>query len=224
MAITDLPLDARPREKLLARGAAALTDAELLAVLLRVGVRGKSAIELGQALLDQCGGLAGLLQAESPAKLKLPGLGPAKSAGLLAALELSRRGLAAELQRGPAFSQPAQVRRYLQAELAGERNEVFLGLFLDTRHRLIASERLFQGSIDGASVHPRVLVQKAMLHNAAALIVAHNHPSGVAEPSAADEALTRTLKDALALVDVRLLDHIVVSQGSTVSLAERGLM
>ncbi|MFZ5844713.1 MAG: RadC family protein [Pseudomonadota bacterium] len=224
MAITDLPLDARPREKLLSRGAAALTDAELLAVLLRVGVRGKSAIELGQQLLDQCGGLAGLLQAESPVKLKLPGLGPAKSAGLLAALELSRRGLAAELQRGPAFSQPMQVRRYLQAELAGERNEIFLGLFLDTRHRLIASERLFQGSIDGASVHPRVLVQKAMLHNAAALIVAHNHPSGVAEPSAADEALTRTLKEALALVDVRLLDHIVVSQGSTVSLAERGLM
>ncbi len=224
MAITDLPLDARPREKLLARGPDALSDAELLAVLLRVGVRGKSAIELGQALLDQCGGLAGLLQADHPQRLRLPGLGPAKSAGLLAALELFRRGLAAELQRGPAFSQPTQVRRYLQAELSGERNEVFLGLFLDTRHRLIASERLFQGSIDGASVHPRVLVQKALQHNAAALIVAHNHPSGVAEPSAADEALTRTLKEALALVDVRLLDHIVVSHGSTVSLAERGLM
>ncbi len=224
MAITDLPTHERPRERLLTLGAASLTDAELIAILLRVGMRGVSAIEMGRALLERAGGLNGLLQMEASALQRQPGLGQAKSAQLIAALELSRRALAAPLRRGDALSSPAHTRRYLQSELAGERNEVFAALFLDTRHRVIAFEKLFYGTIDGASVHPRVVVQRAMALNAAAIIVAHNHPSGVAEASSQDERITQTLAQALQLVDVRLLDHIIVAGPCTLSFAERGLL
>lgn len=223
MRMTELPSSERPREKLLLRGAESLSDGELLAVLLRTGVKGQNAVQLGASLIESCGGLAGLLQADHD-QLRRPGLGPAKSAQLLAALELSRRCLAAELTRGVPIRAPTDTRRYLQAELSGLRNEVFGVLFLDTRHRVLGYETLFQGSIDGASVHPRVVVQRALAHNAAAVILAHNHPSGVAEPSTADEAITRTLRQALGLIDVRVLDHIIVAGPRTSSLAELGLM
>lgn len=224
MAITDLPSNERPREKLLQRGCGALTDAELLAVLLRTGSRGQSAIELGRRMLAMSGGLAGLMQCPLSQLLELPGLGPAKCAQLLAALELSRRALRQPLERGTALSSPQATRSYLQSELIGERNEVFAVLFLDSRHRVLAFERLFAGTIDGASVHPRVVVQRSLALNAAAVIAVHNHPSGVAEPSRSDEAITTTLASALQLVDVRLLDHIIVAGHQTVSLAERGLV
>ncbi len=221
--MTELPSSERPREKLLLRGAESLSDGELLAVLLRTGVKGQNAVQLGASLIESCGGLAGLLQAGHD-QLRRPGLGPAKSAQLLAALELSRRCLAAELTRGEPIRAPTDTRRYLQAELSGLRNEVFGVLFLDTRHRVLGYETLFQGSIDGASVHPRVVVQRALAHNAAAVILAHNHPSGVAEPSTADEAITRTLRQALGLIDVRVLDHIIIAGPRTASLAELGLL
>lgn len=223
MRVADLPLPERPRERLLQQGPQSLSDAELLAILLRTGRKGQSAIQLGHELLQLTGGLGGLLQRGHADMQQVKGLGPAKSAQLSAALELSRRCLADELKRGDALSSPQQTRRYLQTELAAEPNEVFAVLFLDTRHRVIALEKLFHGTIDGASVHPRVIVQRALYHHAAAAICAHNHPSGVAEPSASDEQITRTLKDALALVDVRLLDHIIVTRRQAVSLAERGL-
>lgn len=224
MAITDLPLNERPRERLLTQGAASLTDAELIAILLRTGMRGLSAIEMGRALLQRGSGLNGLLQMPVAELQKQPGLGQAKSAQLLAALELSRRALAAPLQRGDALTNPLHTRRYLQSELVGERHEVFCALFLDTRHRVLSFDKLFYGTIDGASVHPRVLVQKALQYNAAAIIVAHNHPSGVAEASAQDERITRTISQALQLIDVRLLDHIIVAGPDTLSFAERGLL
>lgn len=224
MAITDLPLAERPRERLLTQGPASLTDAELIAILLRVGIRGVSAIDMGRALLQRCGGLNGLLQTPVNELQRQPGMGAAKSAQLMAALELSRRALAAPLQRGDALTSPLHTRRYLQCELAAERHEVFAVLFLDTRHRVIRFDKLFFGTIDGASVHPRVVVQKALDLNAAAVIVAHNHPSGVAEPSTQDERITRTLSQALQLVDVRLLDHVIVAGSETVSFAERGLI
>ena len=224
MRVADLPLPERPRERLLQYGPQSLSDAELLAILLRTGRKGQSAIQLGHELLAHTGGLAGLLKREQRDIQQIKGLGPAKSAQLSAALELSRRCLMAELKKGDALTSPQQTRRYLQAELASEPNEVFAVLFLDTRHRIITLEKLFHGTIDGASVHPRVIVQRAMALNAAAIICSHNHPSGVAEPSSSDELLTRTLKEALALVDVRLLDHIIVTRQQAVSLAERGLL
>ncbi|WP_428422851.1 RadC family protein [Methylibium sp.] len=220
----DLPAELRPREKLLARGPAALADAELLALLLRTGLPGQGVLQLAQALLDRFGGLTGLLAAEVSALGSVKGLGPAKRAELAAVLEIARRTLAARLSDKPVFDSPQTVKDYLQLQLASKPHEVFAVLFLDTQHRLLAFEELFRGTLGQASVYPREVVKRALALNAAAAILAHNHPSGVAEPSRADEALTQTLKSALALVDVRVLDHFVVARGSVVSFAERGLL
>ena len=224
MAITDWPAAERPREKLLARGAAALSDAELLAIFLRTGVPGMSAVELARELLAEHGGLAGVLRLDRRAFCARKGLGEAKYVQLQAALEMARRHLRAGLARGAAMTSPRQVREYLALWLADRPHEVFACLYLDTRHRVIACEELFRGTIDGASVHVREVVASALEKGAAALIFAHNHPSGVAEPSAADRQITERLRQALALVDVRVLDHIVVGAGESVSLAERGLL
>ena len=220
----DLPAELRPREKLLARGPAALADAELLALLLRTGLKGQGVLQLAQALLDRFGGLSGLLAAETAELGSVKGLGPAKRAELAAVLEIARRSLAARLQQTPVFDSPQAVKDYLQLQLASKPHEVFAVLFLDTQHRLLAFEELFRGTLNQASVYPREVVKRALALNAAAAILAHNHPSGVAEPSRADEALTQALKAALALVDVRVLDHFVVARGSVVSFAERGLL
>ena len=222
MAIRDWPVGDRPREKLLAKGAQALSEAELLAIFLRVGVKGKSALDLARQLLKRYGTLRSLLAAEQKELCALPGIGPAKYAQLQAALEMARRHLGESLERGKPLSDPAGTRAYLKARLRDFHYEVFAVLHLDNRHRVIAFEELFRGTIDGASVHPREVVRQALKHNAAAVIFAHNHPSGVAEPSDADRHLTQRLKDALALVDIRVLDHFVVGDGEVASFAERG--
>jgi DNA repair protein RadC len=224
MAITDWPADERPREKLLQRGAASLSDAELLAIFLRTGVSGKTAVDLARELLGDFGGLRALLEADRAAFCRGVGLGEAKYAQLQATLEIARRHLLEGLKRGDPLTSPDATRDYLRARLRGYPHEVFACLFLDNRHRVIEVEELFRGTIDGASVHPREVVRRALAHNAAAVIFAHNHPSGVAEPSGADERITRRLKEALALVDVRVLDHLIVGDGPIVSLAERGLL
>ena len=224
MTIPDLPPEERPREKLLTRGAAALSDAELLAIFLRTGLPGKSAIELARDLLEEFGGLRPLLGASRERFCKAKGLGDAKFAQVRAVLEMSRRYLEEELRRPETFTSPQASRDYLCARLAGRPQEIFACLFLDTRHRLIRYEELFFGTIDGADVHPRELVRRALEHNAAAVILAHNPPSGVAEPSHADGRITQRIRDALALVDVRVLDHLVIGAGETCSLAERGLV
>ena len=222
MPITDWPAAERPREKLLQRGPQSLSDAELLAIFLRTGMRGKTAVDLARELLAGHGGLRALLEADARSFCSAPGLGTAKYAQLQAVLEMARRHLGETLQRGDALRNPGDTRRYLRARLRGLPREVFTCLFLDNRHRVIACEELFQGTIDGATVHPREVVRRALHHNAAALILAHNHPSGVAEPSRADRSLTERLRQALALVDVRVLDHLVVGDGEEVSFAERG--
>jgi DNA repair protein RadC len=224
MSINDWPLAERPREKLLERGAAALSDAELLAIFLRTGVRGRSAVDLARDLLARHDGLRGLLDADTRACLEFPGLGAAKYAQLQAALELGRRYLETTLQRSDPLTSPAVTGQYLTARLRPYEREVFACLFLDNRHRVIRFEELFFGTIDSAVVEPREVVRAALRVNAAAVILAHNHPSGVAEPSRADERLTRSLREALALIGVRVLDHIIVGEGATVSLAERGLL
>lgn len=221
MAIKDWACAARPREKLLEHGPAALTDAELLAILLRTGVRGRSAVDLGAALLARFGGLRGLMAADT-AVLEEPGVGPAKAVALRAALELARRHLNEALARGAALESPAAARDYLLMQLRDRAREVFAALFLDNKHRVLAFEELFQGTVNGAAVYPREVARRCLEHNAAALIVAHNHPSGDPEPSAADRALTDRLREALALVDVRLLDHFVIGAGRVVSFSERG--
>lgn len=222
--ITDLPADARPREKLLARGPQALADAELVAIVLRTGVRGQSAIDLAALLLDRFGGLHGLLNAPAEQLRKVKGLGAAKFAEIAAVLELARRTLSEQMARQPLLDSPAAVRDYLRLWLGPQPMEIFAVLFLDNQHQLIASEELSRGTLSHTSVYPREIVKAALRQNAAALILAHNHPSGVAEPSAADHALTQTLRSALALVDVRVLDHLVVTRDSVVSFAERGLL
>lgn len=224
MTIRDWPAAERPREKLLQRGAEALSDAELLAIFLRTGVVGMSAVDLARQLISDFGGLRPLLAADCKNFCRHKGLGEAKYVQLQATLELGRRHLYATLQRGDALTSPDDTRRYLSARLRGYGHEVFAALFLDNRHRVIAFEELFSGTIDGASVHPREVVKRALSHNAAALILAHNHPSGVAEPSRADESITRRLREALALVEIRVLDHLIVGDGEIVSLAERGLI
>lgn len=222
MTIRDWPIDERPREKLLARGASALSDAELLAVFLGSGLRGQSAVDLGRALLQRHGGLRALLS-RSPAELRRePGLGAARSARLCAALELAGRHLAAELERGDALSDPSRAGHYFRTRLRDQPHEVFACLFLDTRHRAIAFEELFRGGIDGAEVHPREVVRRCLAHNAAAVMLGHNHPSGVAEASQADRAITRRLIEALALIEVRVLDHFIVGDGPALSFAARG--
>ncbi|MCG6868266.1 MAG: DNA repair protein RadC [Gammaproteobacteria bacterium] len=223
MAITDWPASERPREKLLTRGSQALSDAELLAIFLRTGVQGLSAVDLARELLAKFGGLRPLLQADIDTFCQEHGLGQAKFAQLQAVLEMGRRHLYEAMQRGETLCGPESTREFLAARLRDHPFEVFACLFLDNRHRVIAFEELFRGTIDGASVHPREVVRRALHHNAAALIFAHNHPSGVAEPSRADEQITKRLKDSLALVDIRVLDHFVV--GDTVlSFTERGLL
>jgi len=220
----DLPADQRPREKLLARGAASLADAELLALLLRTGTAGTGVLALAQKVLDQCDGFAGLLAAQ-PAKLSgIKGLGPAKRAELMAVMEMARRALLQGLKDRPVFDSPSAVKDYLALKLGGREREVFAVLFLDAQHRCIELEELFHGTLTQTSVYPREVVKRALALNAAAVVLAHNHPSGLAEPSRADEFLTQTLRSALGLVDVRVLDHIVVGRGHVVSLAERGLM
>ncbi len=222
MAIRDWPAADRPREKLLTKGPQALSEAELLAIFLRTGVKGRSALDLARQMLKQFGGLRALLTADQKELCGLPGMGPAKYAQLQAGLEMARRHLEENLERGKPLSDPAATRKYLQARLRDLPHEVFACLHLDNRHRVIAFEELFRGTIDGASVHPREVVRAALRHNAAALIFAHNHPSGVAEPSDADRRLTQRLKEALGLVDIRVLDHFVVGDGEVASFAERG--
>ena len=224
MAITDWPLAERPRERLLALGPAHLSDAELLAVWLRTGVRGKSAVELARELLACCGGISGLLIADHRSLKGIKGIGDAKLAQLSAILELARRALAGELRTGSALTSPQAVRDYLRLTLGGRAHEVFVVLYLDAQHRLLAVDELFRGTLTQTSVYPREVVKAALAANSAAVIFAHNHPSGVAEPSQADELLTRNLKDALALVDVKVLDHFIVAGNRTLSFAERGLL
>ncbi|HEY7903961.1 MAG TPA: DNA repair protein RadC [Casimicrobiaceae bacterium] len=214
----------RPRERLLERGAAALTDAELVAVMLRVGVRGQSASDVAHAAIARFSGLAGLAAADVQAVSRVRGIGPAKAAQIRAAVEIVRRALRESLARGAALSSPEAVRDYLRLVLAARPVEVFIGLFLDTQHRLIAADELFHGTLAQTSVFPREVVKAALGYNAAAVIFAHNHPSGVAEPSRADELLTQSLKSALSLVDVRTLDHFVVAGPTVLSFAERGLI
>ena len=222
MSIRDWPAAERPREKLLASGAGTLSDAELLAIFLRTGVAGQSAVDLARDLLADFGSLRALLEADLGSFSQRLGLGPAKFAQLQAMLEMARRHLAERLQRDGALESPQAVRDYLKARLRHEPHEVFACLFLDAKHRVLAFEVLFQGSIESASVYPRQVVKRAMAHNAAAAILSHNHPSGVAEPSQADRVLTQRLVEALALVDVRVLDHFIVGDGEPLSLAEYG--
>jgi len=224
MAITDWPEGERPREKLLLRGASSLSDAELLAIFLRTGVTGKSAVDLARELISHFGNLTKLFACSEQEFCDIHGMGQAKYVQLQAVLEMSRRALQEELQRGDALNSPRAVRDYLQLLLGGLQQEVFLVLFLDTQHRVIASEELFHGTLSQTSVYPREVVKRALAHNAAAVILAHNHPSGVAEPSQADQLITNALKQALGLVDVRVLDHFVVAMGRTLSFSERGLL
>ncbi len=222
MPITDWPAETRPREKLLAKGAEALTDAELLAIFLRVGLPGKSAVDLAQELLSRFGSLEALFHAPLQDFSAINGMGEAKYAQLQAVLEMSRRALVEELKERDAFTSPDSVRQYLQLRLRGLAAEEFHALFLDTGHRLIAAEVLFRGSLNETRVYPRELARRALHHNAAALIVAHNHPSGRADASAADITLTRQLQSTLELIDVKLLDHFIIAAHRIVSLAEHG--
>lgn len=223
MSIRDWPEGERPREKLLARGSTALSDAELLAVLLGSGSRGKDAIALGRELLAGAGSLGALL-GRAEQTVHVGGLGPAKRARIIAALELARRSLAEQLQEKPSLGSPRDSGDYLRAQLRHLPYEVFGCLYLDNRHRVLGFEELFRGTVDGASVHPREVVRACLRHNACAVIFAHNHPSGIAEPSAADRAITHELRDALQLVGVRVLDHLVIGSGEPVSMAARGLL
>ena len=222
MSIRNWPASERPREKLLERGATSLSDAELLAIFLRTGLAGKSAVDLARDLLGRFDGLRGLLGADRKAFCSAKGLGDAKFAQLQAVLEMGRRHLGEEIRQRHALNDPATVRRFLQAKLRDLDREVFAALFLDTQHRLLAYEVLSVGTLDGASVYPREVVKAALKCSAAAVIFAHNHPSGVAEPSAADRLLTERLQAALRLIDVRVLDHFVVGDAAPVSFAERG--
>jgi len=225
MALKDLPADARPREKLLARGPGALSDTELLALLLRTGTAGKNVLQLADELLGRFGGVAGLLHTGAEELKTVKGLGgTAKRAELLAVLELARRALAERLKERPVFDSPDSVKDYLRLAIGARAHEVFAVLFLDAQHRLIALEELFRGTLTQTSVYPREVVTRALHLHAAAVVLAHNHPSGCAEPSRADELLTQNLKAALALVDVRVLDHVIVGHGVALSMAERGIM
>lgn len=229
MPIKDLPLDAQPREKLAQRGPAALSDAELLAVILRTGIAGKTVLQMAQELLQLpgtagTGGLAGLLAADYKALAAVKGLGPAKRAELMAVLELARRATAQQLREREVFSSPEAVKHYVQLHLASKSHEVFGVLFLDSQNRLLALEEMFRGTLTQTSVYPREVVLRALHHQAGAVILAHNHPSGSVQPSHADKALTSTLKAALALVDVHVLDHIIVGPGAACSMAEEGLL
>ncbi len=224
MALSDWPEDERPREKLLAKGPQSLADAELVAIFLRTGVKGKSAVDLAHQLLDRFGSLGGIAAAEQAEFTEIDGLGNAKFVQLQAAVELVRRALTQEMRGTDNLGSPQAVRDYLRLLLEHKPVEVFVGLFLDAQNRLIVAQELSSGTLTQTSVYPREVVKSALRHNAASVIFAHNHPSGVAEPSRADETLTQALKQALALVEVRVLDHFIVGQGATLSFAERGLL
>jgi DNA repair protein RadC len=236
MPLKDLPPDARPREKLLARGPAALSDAELLALLLRTGIQGKGVLQMANELLQLkndsasrtadvgFGGLSGLLHATPDDLKRVKGLGPAKRAEIVAVLELARRAMAQQLQERTVFADPDAIKHYLKLHLAARSHEVFAVIFLDAQNRLLSMEELFRGTLTQTSVYPREVVVRALHHQASAVVLAHNHPSGTVQPSRADEALTQTLKAALALVDVRVLDHIIVAPGQALSMAEKGLL
>ena len=234
MPLKDLPPDARPREKLLARGPGALSDVELLAILLRTGIKGKGVLKMAQELLelkkssddvnDGFDGIAGLLHATTDDLKRIKGLGPAKRAEIVAVLELSRRALAQQLRERTVFATPDAVKHYLQLHLAAKPHEVFAVLFLDVQNRLLAMEELFRGTLTQTSVYPREVVLRALHHQASAVVLAHNHPSGTVQPSRADEALTQTLKTTLALIDVRVLDHIIVAPGEALSMVEKGFL
>jgi DNA repair protein RadC len=227
MSMKNTPADSRPREKLLTRGAGALSDAELLAILLRTGIVGKGVLQMAEELLDSklgFGGIAGLLNTTADDLKRIKGLGPAKRAELVAVLELARRALAEQMQARTVFESPNAVKDYLQLHLAHKTYEVFAVLFVDAQHRMLAMEELFRGTLTQTSVYPREVVLRALHHHASGVVLAHNHPSGSVQPSRADEALTHTLKAALALVDVRVLDHVIVAPGAALSMAERGLM
>ncbi len=224
MTIRDWPSAERPREKLLQQGAGSLSDGELLAIFLRTGVKGSSAVDLARQLLHRFGGLRALISADQKSFCQEVGLGPAKYAQLQAVLEISRRCQSEKLQRDSVLESPDAVRDYLRLQLADRQREVFACLFLDNQHRVICFEELFQGTIDSATVHPREIVKVALSHNAAAVILAHNHPSGVAEPSQADRNITLVIRDALQILDIRLLDHMVVGDTQVISLAEQGVI
>ncbi len=236
MSVKDLPADARPREKLLARGPSALSDAELLALLLRTGIAGKGVLQMADELLQiqglrvaegsaqGFGGIAGLLNATPDDLKRVKGLGPAKRAEILAVLELARRAVAQRLQERTVLADPAAVKQFLQLRLMHLRHEVFMVCFLDAQNKLLQAEELFRGTLSQTSVYPREVVLRALHHHAAAVVLAHNHPSGSVQPSAADLALTHTLRAALALLDVRVLDHIIVGPGEALSMAEKGLL
>lgn len=236
MPLHDLPPEARPREKLLARGAQALSDTELLAVLLRTGIRGKGVLQMADELLhiknnsalrtagEGFDGISGLLHASADDLKRVKGLGPAKRAELIAVLELARRAMAQQLKERTVLADPAAVKHYLQLHLGARPYEVFAVVFLDAQNRLVAMEELFRGTLTQTSVYPREVALRALHHQASAVVLAHNHPSGTVQPSRADEALTQTLKSALALLDVRVLDHIIVAPGQALSMAERGLL
>ncbi len=236
MPIKDIPAEARPREKLLSRGPGALSDVELLAILLRTGIAGKGVLQMAEELLQLkndsglrtadvgFGGISGLLHATADDLKRVKGLGPAKRAEIVAVLELARRAMAQQLTERAVFADPHAVKHYLQLHLAARAHEVFAVVFLDVQNKLLAMEELFRGTLTQTSVYPREVVIRALHHQAAAVVLAHNHPSGSVQPSRADEALTNTLKAALALVDVRVLDHIIVAPGQALSMAEQGLM
>jgi len=226
MAISDWPEGERPRERLLAHGPQALSDAELLAIYLRIGVRGKSAVDLARELLQRFDGqLSALVEASLEELASVSGIGTAKAAQLKASFELARRALTQDMAARDSFSSPGKVRDWLRLKLSTRQNEVFMALWLDAQNRLIRADELFTGTLTQTSVYPREVVKAALANNAAAVILAHNHPSGVAEPSSADELLTRNLKTALALVDVKVLDHFIVAgTASPLSFAERGLL
>lgn len=224
MAITDWPEGERPREKLLSKGPEALSDAELLAIFLRVGVTGKSAVDLARELLACFGSLSRLFAADLVAFGEMHGMGPAKYAQLKAVLEMAKRALQEELRAGDVLDSPGAVRDYLRLALAARPHEIFMAVFLDAQNRVVSTEELFRGTLTQTSVYPREVVKCALYHNAASAIFAHNHPSGVAEPSQADRQLTAALKQALALVDTRVLDHFIVAGSDILSFSERGLL
>lgn len=224
MSIKDWPADERPREKLLAKGAEALTDAELLAIFLRTGIVGKTAVDLARDLLDDFGSLKALLNADEMLFCTAKGLGSAKYAQLQAVLEMAKRHFVEILEQEDVLTSPEATRAYLSAQLRGYSYEVFACLFLDNQHRVIQLEELFRGTIDGASVYPREVAKRALFHNAAAVIFAHNHPSGISEPSQADKHITDKLKQSLALFDIRVLDHFIIGDGLPYSFAEHGLL
>ena len=224
MAITQWPLSERPRERIQQRGANALSDAQLLAIFLRTGITGKSAVDLSRELLSHFGNLTGIFAASQTNFCQIPGMGIAKYAQLQAVLEMARRALSEELKNGNTMSSPALVRDFLRLTLANKQHEVFIGIFLDAKNHAIATEELFSGTLTQTSVYPREIIKRALHHNAAAIIFAHNHPSGVAEPSHADKILTQSLKQALAFIDVNVLDHFIIGNGTALSFAEHDLI